>query len=135
MHIIEKDGIVLAKLIKPDDIKPGLNFFSDDSEFVQVGVWKYEKEKILLPHIHNCVERTINRTNEVLYIIKGKIEATIYTVQEKIVEKLVLESGDVLILLTSGHGYKILEEDTRVLEIKNGPYLGAEVDRKRINEG
>jgi hypothetical protein len=132
MYVIEKDGVILAKLIKPDDIKPGLNFFSDDSEFIQVGAWVYEKGQVLLPHIHNCVERIINRTNEVLYIINGKVEATIYTIQEEVVEKLVLESGDVLILLTSGHGYEILEKGTRVLEVKNGPYLGAEIDRKRI---
>ena len=31
-----------------------------------------------------------------------------------------------------GEGYKILEEGTKVLEIKNGPYLGAEIDRGRF---
>jgi hypothetical protein len=134
MHIIERNGVVLAKLIKPEDVKPGLNFYSENHDFIQVGVWEYEKDKNLLAHIHNVLERTINRTNEVLYIIKGRLEATIYTVQEELVEKLILESGDILILLTSGHGYKILEDGTRVLEIKNGPYLGAELDRVRIRE-
>ena len=40
--------------------------------------------------------------------------------------------GDVVILLRGGHGYDIIEDGTQVLEIKNGPYLGAEVDRRRI---
>jgi hypothetical protein len=134
MYTIERNGVVLAKLIKSDDIKPGLNFYSENPDFIQVGVWEYEKDKNLLAHIHNILERTINRTNEVLYIIKGRLEATIYTIQEEFVEKLILESGDILILLTSGHGYRILEDSTRVLEIKNGPYLGAELDRIRIKE-
>ena len=28
--------------------------------------------------------------------------------------------------------YRILQDDTQVLEIKNGPYVGAEADRKRL---
>ena len=40
--------------------------------------------------------------------------------------------GDILILLTGGHGYEILTEGTQVLEVKNGPYVGAEADRRRL---
>ena len=44
MKEIVKDGIVLARHITAEDIKPGLNFFSQDNEFIQVGVWgHYEK--------------------------------------------------------------------------------------------
>jgi len=39
---------------------------------------------------------------------------------------------ETLILLKGGHGYEILEDGTRVLEVKNGPYPGAEVDRRRL---
>jgi len=37
-----------------------------------------------------------------------------------------------LILLEGGHGFFIKEDDTVILEVKNGPYLGAEMDRHRI---
>ena len=40
--------------------------------------------------------------------------------------------GDVIILLRGGHGYDILDDDTEVLEIKNGPYVGSDLDRRRI---
>lgn len=51
---------------------------------------------------------------------------------EKQIDSFVVKAGDILILLECGHGYKILEDNTKVLEIKNGPYLGADVDRRRI---
>jgi len=51
---------------------------------------------------------------------------------EVFVEELTVKQGDTLILLNSGHGYEILEDGTQVLEIKNGPYLGAERDRRRF---
>jgi hypothetical protein len=37
-----------------------------------------------------------------------------------------------MVLLAGGHGYEILEDNTKILEVKNGPYLGASEDRKRI---
>ena len=133
MREIKKNGVVLARHITPEDIKPGLNFFSRDEEFIQVGVWgHYEKGKELKAHIHNTVERTANRTYEALYVIKGSLKAIIYDMNEAPLETLQVKQGEILVLLESGHGYFIEEEDTTVLEIKNGPYLGAETDRRRI---
>lgn len=133
MREIKKNGVVLARHITPQDIKPGLNFFSEDADFIQVGVWgHYEKGKELKAHIHNTVERTANRTCEALYVITGALEAVIYDMDEVPVEKLEVKQGEILVLLESGHGYFIKEDDTTVLEIKNGPYLGAESDRRRI---
>ena len=64
--------------------------------------------------------------------MKGAILAEIYDLEENKIESLTVNQGEMLVLLESGHGYTILEEDTTVLEVKNGPYLGAEVDRRRI---
>ncbi|MEG2082632.1 MAG: hypothetical protein RR011_05330, partial [Oscillospiraceae bacterium] len=58
--------------------------------------------------------------------------AKIYSLGEELVDEFDVHTGDVLILLGSGHGYSILEDGTKVLEVKNGPYLGAEIDRRRI---
>jgi len=133
MREIKKDGVVLARHITQEDIKPGLNFFSQDEDFIQVGVWgHYEKDKELKAHIHNTVERVANRTYEALYVIKGALEAVIYDMDEVPVETLQVGQGEILVLLESGHGYFIKEAGTTVLEVKNGPYLGAETDRRRI---
>jgi len=132
MTIIEKNGKTLAKHIKQNDIKEGLSFFSDDEESLQVGTWVYNSGKELQAHIHNIVERKISRTNEVLYVINGAVEAQIYDLNGQPVQSFIVNQGEILILLECGHGYKILEENTVVLEVKNGPYPGAEVDRFRI---
>jgi hypothetical protein len=131
-----KDGdLVLARHIPSQDAwAGGLNFFSNDSEFVQVGTWGYESGKELLAHSHNKVERQVFWTQEVLYIRKGKIKADIYNLENEKIGEFVGNSGDVLILLIGGHGYQILEDETQVLEVKNGPYLGADIDRRRLSE-
>ena len=112
--------------------KTGLSFFSEDSEFIQFGIWNYGAGKILATHIHNPIKRTVNLTQEALFIQKGKIKAIICNLTGVKVREIIVSQGEVIILLRGAHGYEILEDNTQVLEFKNGPYLGAEIDRKRI---
>ena len=60
-----------------------------------------------------------------------KINKELNTTENKVAE-LEVKGGDVIILLRGGHGYDILEDGTQVLEIKNGPYVGPDKDRRRF---
>ncbi len=134
-EIIEiKDGdLVLARHIPAQAAwRDGLNFFSQDEDFIQVGIWGYGAGKQLKAHIHNEVKREVRWTQEVLFVRTGKLRANIFDTTEKKVAELEVNGGDVIILLRGGHGYDILEEGTQVLEIKNGPYVGPERDRRRL---
>jgi hypothetical protein len=132
MKEITKDGRALARHITAEDLAGGLSFFSKDQDPIQLGAWNYGAGVELKRHIHNEVARTILRTQEVLVVLNGSVEAVIYDLDGTEVAKLIVKSGEVLVLLDSGHGYRILEDGTRVIEVKNGPYLGAEIDRRRF---
>jgi hypothetical protein len=135
MKIIEiKHGeLVLARHIPASVAWNGnLQFFSPKGDYQQVGTWGYEQGKILLAHTHNRVSREVLWTQEVLYIRTGRIRAEIYDTTDQKVAELEAGAGDILVLLRGGHGYYILENGTQVLEIKNGPYVGAEADRRRL---
>lgn len=133
MREIKKDGKILARHITPDDIKPGLISLTGDEEFLQVVAWgHYEKGKYLQDHWHNMFERTAMRTYEAVYVVKGSIEARLFDLDINPVETLMVGQGEMLILLESAHGYTILEEDTTVLEIKNGPFMGVDKDKTKF---
>ena len=132
MRVLEYDGVKLGVLIQAADRRKGLTFYSEESDFLQAGIWVYDKHKKLAAHIHNEVRREIDRTQEVIYVEQGKVKVFIYSEDEKLVEELILEKGDIAIFLRGGHGYEILEDNTHVLEIKNGPYVGAEKDRRSL---
>lgn len=112
--------------------KDGLTFFSGDDEYIQVGVWGYPQGKELKAHIHNEVPREVLWTQEVLFVKTGRIRANIFDTREAKVATIDVDAGGVIILLRGGHGYEILEDGTQVLEIKNGPYVGPDRDRRRI---
>lgn len=130
---IKEGNLVLARHIPANSAwKDGLNFYSQNDDFIQVGVWGYGTGKELKAHIHNEVKREVLWTQEVLFVRTGKLQATIFDTSEKKVAELEVNAGDIIILLRGGHGYDILEEGTQVLEIKNGPYVGPDRDRRRL---
>lgn len=134
-NIIEvfEDKNLLARYV-PGNIawNEGLSFFSNDDEFIQFGTWVYDEGRELLAHAHNRVDRTINITQEVLFVKQGSITAHIFNSKNEHVRDINVEENDLIVLLNGGHGYTISEKDTQVLEVKNGPYLGADLDRKRL---
>lgn len=132
MECIMDENLILAIVIRGEDWGQGLNFASLEEDYQQVGFWGYNKGKKLLPHIHLIAPREISSTQEVVFVKDGRIKANIYTEKEKFLNSVELGKGDTIILLNGGHGYEILEDNTQVLEVKNGPYVGAEKDRKRI---
>ena len=132
MREIVKGNTRFAISFDESDLGEGLRFFSKDDDFIQVGSWNYAQGKELKAHNHNIVPRSINRTQEFIFVLTGAAEASIYDEKNELIETIVLKSHCGLILLAGGHGYKILENNTKVIETKNGPYLGAKADRRRI---
>ncbi|MFA5283603.1 MAG: hypothetical protein WC366_03785 [Bacilli bacterium] len=132
MQVFEKDGKILAKLITNDDWVPGLGFFSNDNDFIQVGTWFYNAGKQLANHVHYEFDRVAKRTYETVHMVNGSMKVRLYTLEKVFVTDFVISKGETLILLESGHGYEILEEDTKVLEIKNGPFMGVDKDKEKF---
>jgi len=124
-------GTLLAYKI-PSDPAPGLTPYSDDADFIQALHWHYDGGKRLQAHEHLRVPRTATHTQEVIVVLRGRVRTTVYDAAHNAVAVVEVAPGEAMALLQHGHGYDILEDDTRVLEIKNGPYPGAEADRVRF---
>lgn len=126
-----KDGeILIAKIIKAEEWEENLKFYTDDKDFLQVATWNYNKGKHLKAHGHNICKRVSDKTNELIFIKSGKIKSTLFSENGVVLETVILEQGDILISYNGGHAYDILDENTQVLEVKNGPYPGLEKDKK-----
>lgn len=69
-------------------------------------------------------------TQEVLFIKKGILRVDFYDEYEDYLESKDLHAGDIILLISGGHGFQILEE-VEMIEVKQGPYAG-ENDKKRF---
>ena len=67
-------------------------------------------------------------------LLFGKMTVSFYDELGDFLGDQDLIGGQAIILLDGAHGFKVHSKNCRFLEIKNGPYLGAELDRKRIEQ-
>jgi hypothetical protein len=65
-----------------------------------------------------------------LFLRKGKLRVDFFDECQNYLESRILESGDVILLATGGHGFEVLEE-VEMFEVKQGPYAG-ESDKTRF---
>ncbi len=75
---ITLNGEIYASIFDIRNIPEGLDFLTNDESFIQVGTWNYKKDNILDAHFHNYFERSSYRTQEVVYVLQGKIKCNLY---------------------------------------------------------
>ena len=56
----------------------------------------------------------------------------IYDDLQKFVESFEINAGELALFEAGGHGYEILSDDTKIVETKNGPFMGLDKDKTRF---
>ncbi len=120
---IDHDGVLLAIIIRSTYHKDGIEFFTPDEFSQQLAYMARPQGYRIQPHIHNEVHREVKLTQEVLLIRSGKVLVDFYNQQREHVCDVIVETGDVILLATGGHGFRMLEP-TEMIEVKQGPYCG-----------
>ena len=114
-----------AIIVRKDFNNTGINFFTPNDYSQQLAFMSRPVGKEIQPHIHKKVQREVHFTQETLFIRKGKLQVDFYTDEQEFLESRILQSGDVILLIKGGHGFKVLE-DLEMFEVKQGPYAGDE---------
>jgi hypothetical protein len=128
VEIIAQQGIPLTYIIHRS-LQPERTVFLTPPEFKQqVGFIVYAAGGEVARHVHVPLERQLVGTSEVLVVRKGRCLIDIYDDRREFVATREIATGDVVLLVAGGHGFRMLE-DTVFLEIKQGPYTG--VDEKQ----
>lgn len=129
MQEIKLNGETVAIFHKSSEWKEGIHFLTPNETFIQAGTWWYPKGKNLRSHAHIINPRLAERTQEVIVILSGKLRVDLYDENKTLIHQEVLTTGDTAIILNIGHGYYILEDNTKVVETKNGPFISVEKDK------
>ncbi|OFX76501.1 MAG: hypothetical protein A2X12_02965 [Bacteroidetes bacterium GWE2_29_8] len=127
---IDFDGILYAIIIPYNFKANGITFFTPDDFSQQLAYLSHPKGKVIEPHIHNFVIRQVSYTSEVLFVRKGVVKVNFYNTEKRTVGSELLKEGDVILLTSGGHGFEFIEE-SELIEVKQGPYIG-EQDKIRF---
>jgi uncharacterized protein with PhoU and TrkA domain len=117
----------LAIIIRAEMSPTRTTFITPDEYKQQVGFVVYPAGGEVARHVHRQLDRRIVGTSEVLVVKQGRCEMDVYNNDRERVATRELRQGDVLIMVSGGHGFRMLE-DTILIEVKQGPYTG--VDEK-----
>ena len=120
---IKNNQHILAIIVRDKYTKIGIEFFTPGNFSQQLGYMNRKKGYVIQPHLHNSIQRKVNFTREVLFIKSGKVRIDFYSKSKKYVESRILNRGDVVLLASGGHGFEMLKP-TKMIEVKQGPYIG-----------
>ena len=56
----------------------------------------------------------------------------LYTEELEKFKEFILFEGDLAVFAYGGHGYVILEDDTQIIETKNGPFVDVDTDKRKF---
>lgn len=128
---ISHNGVLLVLILRAGFQQEGIQFFTPGSFSQQLGYMNHPAEYVIPPHDHNPVSRTIEWTQEVLFIKSGKVRLDLYEPGTRVYfESHILLPGDVVLLAHGGHGFVMLEP-SEIIEVKQGPYAG-DLDKTRF---
>ncbi len=121
-HIL-REGRALAYIIRAE-LSPAATTFLTPNDFKQqVGFIVYPKGGEIAKHVHVPLERNLVGTSEAIVVRSGNCEIDIYDDDRSLVATRTLRTGDIMLMVGGGHGFRMLE-DTVLLEVKQGPYTG-----------
>ena len=130
-EIRSDDGKTIAIVVKGEFRKDGVNFVSKQDFPLQLGISGYKKGSKIKPHFHIEKEIKINKIQEVVHIESGRTMVSLYDLKGKKIKAVELSADDTIFFVEGGHGFEMLE-DTKIIEVKQGPYFGKDKDKRMI---
>jgi len=131
-EIIYKNRLYALIIKETYQNKKGISFFTKNSANQQIGFMNHPKNYTIKPHKHRARETKIVITSEVIILQRGRLRVDFYDNKLKYLFSIVLKKNQIIMLVHGGHGFKALEP-IKMLEIKQGPFIGSK-DKKKFDE-
>lgn len=127
-----RDGDTVIAIVIPFGVPiDGVKFISPPDYALQVGLIAHPAGGEFRAHRHIKVKAEIDAFQEFLVLQSGLIRIDLYGLDSQYLESVVLRTGDSILLVDGGHGAFMLR-DSRVLEVKQGPYPGDDKAKERF---
>lgn len=130
IEIVQDGDEPLAYFVRAACMPSKTTFLTPDSFGQQMGMVVYGAGQEIQRHLHLPVVREVHGTSECIIVRKGACLIDIYDCQKRLLSTHTLGTGDIVLLIGGGHGFR-MTEDTVLFEVKQGPYVGI-ADKERF---
>ena len=126
---INKNGVTYALLFPRSlTVQNGIQFVTKDEDPLQVGIFERNTDYEVPPHRHLPRTFDLPHIAEFLSIESGTVRMKVFDEYWGIVDERTVVAGNCIVFLRGGHALSILEP-ARIMEVKQGPYPGKEMDK------
>lgn len=125
---IEYNGIKYAEIIWAHTRVEETTFFSPPESSFQFGLLAHRSGFVEPPHNHKSITRTINDLQQMFVVQRGIVAVQLYTDEGDLLREIVMHPGDAIVLIHGVHGIRVIE-DMQCISVKQGPFLGTELDK------
>jgi hypothetical protein len=131
-EIIERDGVRYAEVIRSDTRVEETRFFSDPESSFQFGLLAHEAGFVETAHSHHPVVRQIPDLQQMFVVQRGVVAVAFFTDTGERFHEVILRVGDAISLVHGAHSVRVIE-NAQCVSVKQGPFLGDEMDKININ--
>ena len=123
-EIRSADKVLIAMIFPMANQGTPVQYIGNEETYLQVGLMHRGSQDPVRAHKHNEITRMIPRTQEVLILLTGSMNISFFDLQDNPIETVNVVAGHICLLLQGGHGIDFLE-DSELIEVKQGPHIGA----------
>jgi hypothetical protein len=131
VETVDHAGLAYAMIIRANAASDAkYNFLTDSANPLQLGMNFYKAGEVIKAHYHLTRQIETNSVvQEFILIGAGRAFLRLYDAadQSEFTGRQ-LEAGDMVLLLAGGHSFDV-QDDTKIVEIKLGPYDGKTKDK------
>jgi hypothetical protein len=131
VEVVEYAGTKYAEIIWARTTVAKTTFFSPPSSSFQFGLLAHKAGYVEPPHRHKSVQRVIEDLQQMFVVQRGVVGVQLFTDDGTLLKEVVLNPGDAIVLIHGIHAIRVIE-DMQCISVKQGPFLGDEMDKVNV---
>ena len=133
MEVVEQGGVRYAEILWATASVEKTKFFSPASSSFQFGLLAHHAGYQEPAHYHQPVTRTISDLQQMFVVQRGVVGVQFFDPSGAMFREVVLSQGDAINLIHGAHAVRVIE-DMQCVSVKQGPFLGDEMDKVEIKK-
>jgi hypothetical protein len=131
VEVVEHAGTKYAEIIWADVRVEKTTFFSPPESSFQFGLLAHEAGYFEEPHYHKAVRREVDDLQQMFVMQRGVVDIHLYLDDGTHHRTVRLNPGDAIVLIHGVHAVEVIE-DFQAISVKQGPFLGDEIDKVAV---
>lgn len=128
---LEVQGNILAEVLWNSASVGSTKFYSQDNSELQLGLMSHKAGFIESAHYHPELDRARCATQQAFVVLQGRVLVDFFNPDGSVIKTYQLGFGDSILIKDGIHRIRV-EEDSRCITIKQGPFLGPDVDKIEV---